>query len=87
MNQTHLVVAIVMAVTNSVIHRADPRDVIYPLDTVLVGDAIMPDFGREKSTRRGWRASEAVRSIGGVTFHGWSCDTSGDICSHGRCDL
>ena len=87
MNQAHLVVAIVMAVTNSVIHRADPRDVIYSLDTVLVGDAIMPDFGREKSTRGGWRATEAVRSIGGVTFHGWSCDTSGDICSHGRCDL
>lgn len=76
-----------MAVTNSVIHRADPRDIIYPLDTVLVGDAIMPDFGREKSTRGGWRATEAVRSVGDVTFNGWSYDTSGDICSHGRCDL
>ena len=70
MNQAHLVVAIVLAVTNSVVHRADPRVGIYPLDTVLVGDAIVPDFGREKSTRGGWRATEAVRSVGGVAFHG-----------------
>ena len=87
MNQANLVVATVLAVTNSVVHRADPGVAIYPLDTALVGDAIVPDFGREKSTRGGWRATKAARSVGGVTFHGWSCDTSGDICGHGRCDL
>ena len=70
MNQAHLVVATVLAVTNSVVHRADPRVAIYPLNTVLVGDAIVPDFGRQKCTGGGWRATEAVRSVGGVTFHG-----------------